>query len=64
MPAELPLVGICKNCKQADRGGVLNGRFLCHRCQSPSWTPPNTGYTLYFTTTSNSSSPSENGEKQ
>ncbi len=63
MQAELPLVGICKNCKQADRGRILNGQFLCHRCQSPYWTLPNAGYTLYFTT-SNSSSTSENGEKQ
>ncbi len=63
MSAALPLVGICKNCKQADRGGVFNGRFLCYRCLSPSVTAPSTGYTLYFTT-SNSSSPSETGEKQ
>lgn len=63
MVAGLPLVGICKNCKQADRGWILNGRFLCYRCATPSGTDSTMTYRLSFTT-SNSSNPSETGEKE
>ena len=55
MPNTIPLVGICKNCRQANTGYIVEGRFLCELC----FRDGGTSYRYYFTTTTSNSTSSQ-----
>ncbi len=56
--AELPLIGLCKNCKRAASGTLLSGRFLCQRCadQTGADFDRSALYRYHFTFSTNSNS--------